>query len=277
MPGPGRTFDLSESELHEAFAVLIGLLLEKDHIREAFKRAEILETSERLRRSVLDSVSHELKTPLAAVQTGLAALEQQGGADKAKSATVGEMQSAVRRLNRVINNLLDMTRIEAGVVQPKLDWSDVDELVQGAIELAGDALVHHNLDIDIKANLPMVKIDHALIEQSLSNLLVNSANWSEPGTLIGVRADIIGGELRLTVWDHGAGIAPDDLGHIFEKFYRGAKARPGGTGLGLSIVDGFVRAHGGTVRAANRDEGGAQFQIRMPVQTLNDNDLEISG
>lgn len=277
MPGPGRTFDLSERELLEAFAVLIGLLLEKDHIREAFKRAEILETSERLRRSVLDSVSHELKTPLAAVQTGLAALEQQGGADKAKSATVGEMQSAVRRLNRVINNLLDMTRIEAGVVQPKLDWSDVDELVQGAIELAGDALVHHNLDIDIKANLPMVKIDHALIEQSLSNLLVNSANWSEPGTLIGVRADIIGGELRLTVWDHGAGIAPDDLGHIFEKFYRGAKARPGGTGLGLSIVDGFVRAHGGTVRAANRDEGGAQFQIRMPVQTLNDNDLEISG
>jgi two-component system sensor histidine kinase KdpD len=226
---------------------------------------------------VLDSVSHELKTPLAVVQTGLAALEQQGGADKAKSATVGEMQSAVRRLNRVINNLLDMTRIEAGVVQPKLDWSDVDELIQGAIEIAGDALVRHNLDIDIKANLPMVKIDHALIEQSLCNLLVNSASWSEPGTTIAVQADIVGGELRFTVSDQGAGMESGDLDHVFEKFYRGAKARPGGTGLGLSIVDGFVRAHGGTVRAANRDEGGAEFQIRLPVQTLNENDLEING
>jgi len=276
MPAPGSTLDLSERELLEAFAVLIGLLLEKDHIMEAFKRAEILETSERLRRSVLDSVSHELKTPLAAVQTGLAALEQQGGVDKAKSATVGEMQSAVRRLNRVINNLLDMTRIEAGVVQPKLDWSDVEELIQGAIELAGDALLHHNLDIDIKENLPMVKLDHALIEQSLCNLLVNSANWSEPGSTIQVRADIVGGELRIAVSDQGAGIEPDDLDHVFEKFYRGATARPGGTGLGLSIVDGFVRAHGGTVRAANRDEGGAEFQIRLPVQTLNENDLEMN-
>jgi two-component system sensor histidine kinase KdpD len=274
LPAPGFTLDLSERELLEAFAVLIGLLLEKDHIAEAFKRAEILETSERLRRTVLDSVSHELKTPLAAVQTGLAALERQTEADNAKKATLGEMRGAVRRLTRVIDNLLDMTRIEAGVVQPKLDWSDVEELIHGAIELAGESLSGINIKVDVQMDMPMVKIDHALIEQALCNLLVNAANWCDAGGTIGVQAKLQGDELVISVVDSGPGIAEVDLLHVFEKFYRGANARPGGTGLGLSIVEGFVRAHRGTVRAANRTGGGAEFQMRLPVETLDEKDME---
>jgi two-component system sensor histidine kinase KdpD len=274
LPAPGFTLDLSERELLEAFAVLIGLLLEKDHIAEAFKRAEILETSERLRRTVLDSVSHELKTPLAAVQTGLAALERQTEADNAKKATLGEMRGAVRRLTRVIDNLLDMTRIEAGVVQPKLDWSDVEELVHGAIELAGESLSGINIKVDVQMDMPMVKIDHALIEQALCNLLVNAANWCDAGETIGVQAKLQGDELVISVVDSGPGIAEADLPHVFEKFYRGANARPGGTGLGLSIVEGFVRAHRGTVRAANRTGGGAEFQIHLPVETLEEKNME---
>jgi two-component system sensor histidine kinase KdpD len=274
MPATGRAFDTSERELLDAFAVLIGLLLEKDHIAAAVRRAEILETSERLRRAIFDSVSHELKTPLAAVQAGLSALEQQTKNDRAQNETLGEMKTAVRRLGRVISNLLEMTRIEAGVVRPKLDWSDVDEVVEGAVVLATDALSRHKLVVNMNENLAMVKLDHLLIEQSLANLLVNAANWSEPGTTITVSADVVVGDLQLIVSDQGPGIPQDEIPHIFEKFYRGAGARPGGTGLGLSIVDGFVRAHGGGVRAANRPEGGAEFQIRLPVETLDEKDLE---
>jgi len=274
-PNKDRSLDISERDLLEAFAVLIGLLLEKDHIAAAMQRAELLETSERLRRSILDSVSHELKTPLAAVQTGLEALEQQGQNDQARNETVGEIKLAVRRLNRVISNLLEMTRIEAGVVQPKLDWCDIDEVVEGAVELAADALAQHRLALDIRDNLPMIKIDHLLIEQSLANLLTNAANWSAAGTTITVGADINDGEVQLVVADRGPGIPEDELPHVFEKFYRGAKAPSGGSGLGLSIVEGFVRAHGGSVRAENRSGGGAEFTIRLPVEILNEKNLEL--
>ena len=274
-PPKDRALDISERDLLEAFAVLIALLLEKDHIAAAIQRAEILEASERLRRGILDSVSHELKTPLAAVETGLAALEQQSKNDLAQTETVGEIKFATRRLNRVISNLVEMTRIEAGVVQPKLDWCDIEEVVDGAVALAADALSRHRLEVDIKQNLPMIKIDHLLIEQSLANLLANAANWSESGKTITVSADISDNEIRVIVADRGPGIPQEELPHVFEKFYRGAKAPSGGTGLGLSIVEGFIRAHGGSVHAANRPGGGAEFRIHVPVETLNEKNMEL--
>jgi two-component system sensor histidine kinase KdpD len=274
-PPKDRALDISERDLLEAFAVLIALLLEKDHIAAAIQRAEILEASERLRRSILDSVSHELKTPLAAVETGLAALEQQSKNDLAQTETVGEIKLATRRLNRVISNLVEMTRIEAGVVQPQLDWCDIEEVVDGAVSLAADALSRHRLEVDIKQNLPMIKIDHLLIEQSLANLLANAANWSESGKTITVSADISDNEMQLIVADRGPGIPQEELPHVFEKFYRGAKAPSGGTGLGLSIVEGFIRAHGGSVHGANRPGGGAEFRIQVPVEILNEKNMEL--
>jgi two-component system sensor histidine kinase KdpD len=147
-PPPGKAFDLAESDLLQAFAVLIGLVLEKTHIIEAFKRAEILEASENLRRALLQSVSHELKTPLAAVQTGIDALSRQIDVEPRKQATLREIQLAVHRLHRVINNLLNMTRIESGVIQPKLEWCDVGELLQAAIELSGSYRVKRLLSIE---------------------------------------------------------------------------------------------------------------------------------
>jgi two-component system sensor histidine kinase KdpD len=273
-PTAAQPFDLSERELLEAFAVLIGLLLEKDHIAEAIKRAEILEASERLRHALLDSVSHELKTPLAAVQAGLTALEARLLGDKEKALAFQEIKGAVRRLNRVIDNLLDMTRIESGTLQPKLEWSDVEELVERSVELAGEALAGFNIDVDVESDLPMIKIDHALVEQALANLLVNAANWSDAGATIAVRARLESGVLAIAVLDSGPGIDAKDLPHLFEKFYRAESARPGGTGLGLSIVDGFIRAHGGSVRGDNRAQGGAKFEMRLPVETLDERQLE---
>jgi two-component system sensor histidine kinase KdpD len=276
-PPAARSFDVTERELLDAFAVLIGLALEKDHILEAFKRAEILEASERLRRALLESVSHEMKTPLSAVQAGIDALARQAGNEETKSATLREVQLAVRRLHRVINNLLDMTRIESGVIQPKLDWSDAGELIEAAIDLAGESLGEYQILIETQDNLPMVKVDQALLEQCLCNLLLNSAAWSEQGTKITVCAAIDDNQFILRVLDEGKGINPAELGRIFDTFYRGADARPGGAGLGLAIVEGFVRAHGGSVRAANREPHGAEFVIMIPAETLQPSALENFG
>jgi two-component system, OmpR family, sensor histidine kinase KdpD len=270
----GRALDIAERELLEAFAALIGTILEKDHFIEAFKHAEIIETSERLHRALFDSVSHELKTPLAAVQAGLDALRKQIGEDEKAYATLREIQSAVGRLRRVIDNLLDMTRIEAGVIEPKLEWADVGELIHESIALGGETLAAHAVVVDGADSLPMVKLDQPLIEQALCNLLLNAAAWSRPGTKILVRARLTEGKLVLAVLDEGPGLSESELKRIFEKFYRTADARPGGTGLGLSIVEGFVRAHGGTVRAANRETGGAEFTIEIPVETMRPDLIE---
>jgi two-component system, OmpR family, sensor histidine kinase KdpD len=273
-PPPGKLFDPRERDLLEAFAVLIGLVLEKNHIVEAFKRAEILEASEHLRSALLQSVSHELKTPLSAIQTGIDAIARQIDGDEKKQRTLREVQLAVRRLHRVINNLLDMTRIESGVIQPKLDWCDVEELIQAAIELAGESLNEHRIIVDVDTRLPMVKIDQPLLEQCLCNLMLNSSANSSPGTKITIGAQIAEEQLIISISDEGKGIRPDELSRIFDAFYRGADATPGGTGLGLAIVDGFVRAHGGTVQAANRPDGGAEFVISIPAEILRPEIME---
>ena len=274
LPAPGTILDLAERELLETFAVLIGTILEKDDLLQGAKRAEILEASERLQRALLQSVSHELKTPLSAVHMGIDALAKQVGNNERSQTTLREIQQALRRLHRVINNLLDMTRIESGVIHPKLDWCDAGELIQAAIDLAADGISHNPVAVETDKNLPIVKVDQALLEQSLCNLLLNAASHSPAGAKIIIRARVADGRLFLSVLDEGIGIPEADLPHIFETFHRGAEAPPGGTGLGLAIVDGFVRAHGGKVAAANRRPRGAEFMITIPVETLRADVLE---
>ena len=274
LPLPETTFDLAERELLEAFAVLIGTILEKDHLLQGLKHAEILEASERLERALLQSVSHELKTPLSAVRVGIDALAKEIGDTERSQTTLQEIHQALRRLHRVINNLLDMTRIESGVIHPKLDWCDTGELIQVAIDLAADGISGNPIMIEADKHLPIVKVDQALLEQCLCNLLLNAASNSRAGARILIRARVADGRLILSVNDEGKGISDFDLPRIFEIFRRGAGAPPGGTGLGLAIVDGFVRAHGGSVTATNRQPRGAEFVITIPVETLRPDLLE---
>jgi two-component system, OmpR family, sensor histidine kinase KdpD len=274
-PGDNKTLDAAERELIETFAVLIGAILEREHLLAAVKHAELLETSEQLRRALLHSVSHELKTPLAAVQTGIEALAGGIEYDPKRAVMIGEVQSALRRLRRVIDNLLSMSRIESGVVQPQLDWCDVGELMEAARDLARESMHGHLEVVKLDDRLPMVKLDQALLEQCLSNLLMNAASWSPRCSTVTMGARLDGNELTFYVRDQGEGIAPKDLPHIFDPFYRAAKATVGGTGLGLAIVQGFVRAHGGRVRAANLFPKGAEFTITIPVETLPAHVMEI--
>ena len=273
-PSPGLGLGPVEIELLEAFAVLIGTIVEKDHLLQGAKRAEILSASERLQRALLQSVSHELKTPLSAVQAGIDAIVKEAGRDGRNETTLREIQLALRRLHRVINNLLDMTRIESGVVHAKLDWCDTAELIQAAIDLAADAISNHRIVVEIDKNIPVVRVDQALLEQSLCNLLLNAVANSVPKTKILMHARVADNELILSVRDEGKGIHEKDLPHVFDAFHRGGEALPGGTGLGLAIVEGFVRAHGGTVTASNRQPHGAEFVIAVPVETLQPNLLE---
>jgi len=163
LPPAETTLDSSERELLEAFGVLIGTILHREDLLQGIKQAELRVTAERLQfqRALLQSVSHELKTPLAAVQTGIEALGKQIGDGVRSQVTFFETQQALRRLHRVINNLLDMTRIESGVIHPRLDWCDIGELIQAAKDLVADAISENHVPIEAAENLAIVKVDQA--------------------------------------------------------------------------------------------------------------------
>ncbi len=269
-----RVLDSAERELLDAFAVLIAAVLEKDELLQGSKCAEILAASERLQRALLQSVSHELKTPLAAVRAGMDALRREISSGSRSERALAESRQALYRLNRVINNLLDMTRIEAGAVLPKLDWCDLGDLVQAAIDVAGDSIANHTIASQSEEELPLVRVDQRLLEPCLANLLLNAAASSPPGSTIEIVARVASGRLLLSVRDEGKGIPVADLRRIFRAFQRGSEASQSGTGLGLAVVEGFVQAHGGSVTAANRPSKGAEFVMTIPVETLQPQLLE---
>ncbi|HEX2386909.1 MAG TPA: ATP-binding protein, partial [Candidatus Binatia bacterium] len=262
------TFHIANAEDLMLFATFFIVALAMGHLTTQLRQAEIIHASERFQRTLLQSVSHELKTPLSAVQAGVDALAKEIGADENRQALIQATQKGLRRLRRVINNLLNMSRLEAEVMHPALDWCDLGDVVRAAVRLTDDGLKEHDVTIETDKPLPMVKADQALLEQSLCNLLLNAAANSPAGSRIVVRAACAGGRVTLSVLDEGKGIPEDDLPNIFQVFYRGDGASPGGTGLGLAIVDGFTRAQGGYVSASNRPSGGAEIVITIPVETL---------
>ncbi len=259
-----KTFDMAEYELLEAFSGLVASILEKDHLIQAIKYAEVYEASKRVRQALLDSVSMELKTPLGAISEGMKELLLKAK-DNVNLETVHDINIALRRLNSAINNLLNMSRIQAGI-EIKPEWCDISGMVKNALELTQDTIKGHVLAIEIDNNLPSVKLDQSLIVQCIYHLLANAARWTKQGKTITIRAKIRDHKLFLYVLDEGPGIKQSDINRIFDKFYRSHDNNTDGIGLGLSIVDGFVRAHGGTVSVKNRYEGGAEFEMAIPVE-----------
>jgi len=180
---------------------------------------------------------------------------------------IGEIQSAAERLNRLVENLLDMTRLESGMLKIKQDWCDVSDLINVSLERMKLQLARHEVFVNVAPNLPLVKMDFVLMEQALINLLHNAAMYTLPGTRVRVIARTDGSDLVIVVADRGPGLPPESIDRIFDKFYRGPRAGAGGVGLGLSITRGLVEAHGGTIIAENRVNGGARFTIRLPLGT----------
>ena len=248
----------------EAFAFQLGLVLEKEHFVQAITRAELLAQSERLQRTLLDSVSHELKTPLAIIQASL-----DGLSEFEANPYVREIHTANKRLQRVVNHLLQMTRIESVPVRPEKEWCLALEVVQNAIELVGEELAKHQVNLQVPADLPPVQVDPNLLTQALANILHNAAVYSPEGKAIDVTGSLDpNGMLSLRVEDHGEGIRAGDEEKIFQKFYRSSGSPAGGTGLGLSIARILVRAMGGDIVATSSHGKGAVFTISLHVATM---------
>jgi two-component system sensor histidine kinase KdpD len=244
---------IEQRELLDAFAGQLALFVNKERALEESRSAQVARQSQKLQKTLFDSVSHELKTPLAAMTAAL----QQPQPDCA------ELQQAVLRLTRSVDHLLDATRLESGLLQPVREWCDPGDLLREAVALSG--LKEDAVKISIAKDLPTVSVDAPLMQQALVALLSNAVAHAKSDQPIEVSVARDDSTLVFSVADHGPGLAPGEENKVFEKFYRGLGTRPGGLGLGLSIARQLVEAHGGQIVAQNRQNGGARFSIRLPI------------
>jgi two-component system sensor histidine kinase KdpD len=258
---------IDQDILLQTFVSQIALAIEREILDDAARHAAVLQESERLYSTVLDSISHELRTPLAAISGATSSLLNPtiSGNESRRAELSETIQESTDRLNRVVNNLLDMTRLESGRLKLNLEWCDVTDLIDVSLKAEEKHLENHDLVIDIAPNLPLVRIDFSLMEQVVVNLLHNAASYSPPGVRIRMIAKLDDKNLLIVVADRGPGIPPELLNRIFEKFYRAPGTAAGGIGLGLSICRGIVELHGGTLTAENRANGGARFTITLPL------------
>ncbi len=261
---PAASLSLAQRDLAESFATQLALVVEREQLRAAGEREKLLAESEKLHRALLDGVSHELKTPLAVLD---AAVENLATADPAtRTVLAAEIRTATRRLNRLVNNLLDQTRLESGALQPRLDWCDAHDLVNAALDGVRDSLAGHPFESAVPPEVPLFRADFALMEQVIANLLLNAALHTPPDTPIFLAAgvDRAGARVFFTVADRGPGLPAAMRDRLFQKFQRGDAARAGGLGLGLSIIRGFVAAQGGEIVAGENPGGGAVFTVYLP-------------
>lgn len=267
---------LEQRDLLQAFARQSALVLDRLRLDSEGQKALLVAESEKLSKALLNSISHELRTPIAAITAGASALaELKGNEPQALQKNLaGEIQQSASRLNRLVSNLLDMTRLESGAVKPRLEWCDVADLINVALRHNERELANHPVNISIPQPLPLVKMDFVLIEQVINNLLLNAANYTPAGTPVEVKAWTVPEAMAISVADRGPGLPPETLSHVFDKFYRVPGAPAGGTGLGLSIVKGLVEAHGGRVEVQNRPGGGAEFTIYLPLSASPEPALE---
>ena len=282
-----------QRRLLESFASQIALAIERALLDEQARQTQLLHATEKLQTALLDSVSHELRTPLVSITGALSSLQEENShLDEAGRRNLIEtaMEEA-ERLNHLVGNLLDMTRIEAGAIRMRREPCDVQDVIGSALERLTNRLRGRNVTVDIAPTLPLVPMDFALIVQVLVNLLDNALKYSFPDSPIQITVRVVGAALQIQVADRGIGIPREDLTRVFDKFFsvqRPHKAprlvpvdarspqfaqifrvhRPdkaGGIGLGLSICKGIVEAHGGTIDAANRDGGGTLITLNLPL------------
>jgi len=264
---------VSEDRLLRTFASQGALALERAWLASAEQRARVLEESDRLKSAVLSSVSHELRTPLATIKAAATSLRSGEVAweSAARAELLGAIDDEADHLNRLVGNLLDMSRIEAGELRPRLEWNLLQEIVSGVVERMRPLAVQHELEINIPEDLPLIPVDYVQLEQVFTNLISNCLKYAPPHTQIRITARPTGdGTLWVQVSNQGPPVPEQDLARIFDKFYRITAAdRVTGTGLGLSICKGIVEAHGGRIWAENLPAGFA-FKFTLPM-TWNGN------
>jgi two-component system sensor histidine kinase KdpD len=252
----------------EAFADLAAVAIERTQLAEEARNAQILEATEKLQTALLNSISHDLRTPLVSIIGVLSSLqeEEMGLDDAARRNLIQVAREEAERLNHLITNLLDVSRIEAGAIRISSQPSDVQEIIGVALEQLGSRSSNRSISIDVPAETPLVSVDSGLMVQALVNILDNALKYSPRDSPIEISGRRVGQQVEVTVADRGVGLPPDDLPRVFDKFYR--VYRPDnvtGTGLGLSISKGIVEAHGGSIVAENRPGGGMVIRLTLPL------------
>lgn len=262
-----RLLDLDQLLLLESLVNQVALAIERTRLSEEAQQAHVHVETERMRNAILSSVSHDLRTPLATI-TGAASslLDGQGQLDSAARLELARaIYREADRLDRLLRNLLDMMRIEAGAVQLSKEWHPVDEVVGAALARLEGRLRDHTVNTAFPADLPLVLVDGVLLEQVMINLVENAVKYAPPGSAIDLSASANDHEVVVEVGDRGPGIPVGEEVRIFDKFYRAKPARESGVGLGLTICRGIIEAHGGRIWAENRPGGGAVFRFAIPL------------
>jgi two-component system sensor histidine kinase KdpD len=264
-------FTPEENRLLLAVAAQLSVALERERLRREATEAEVLRRTDELKTALLNAVSHDLRTPLASIIAAAESLLQRDidWSPEEQRELLETILEEGQRLDQLVRNLLDLSRIEAGKLQLDRQPHAIPTLVDAALKRVGPRLSQHHVVLEIPETLPPVAVDALKIEQVLVNLLENAAKYSPPGSTVTVRARLLNGSVEMLVEDEDPGIPEDALPYLFAPFYRagqsGDGARPQGTGLGLAIARQLVHAHGGSIRAENRREGGARFVLTLPI------------
>jgi two-component system sensor histidine kinase KdpD len=279
---PLFTFHIENAEdilmflLYFFIAFVNAVLTFKIRVAEGKARdKEEKENTIRLYNTLLNSLSHELRTPISTILGAVDTLKEEGSKLSAQNQTIllSEIDKASLRLNRQVENLLNMSRLESGTLQPKMDWCDLNELVNSLISKlqpsASQKLVFHEDE-----NLPLFKLDMGLVEQIVHNLIHNAIQYTPPNSVIEIKVEFNSPFCSIIVLDNGNGFPEKAIEFAFDKFYRLPNSRAGGSGLGLSIVRGFVEALNGSVELENNPNGGAIFRVIIPAEVSFLNNLK---
>jgi len=266
---PRRVLLPEQFHLLETFAGQIAIALERAHLAEQAQHAQVEAETEGLRNALLASISHDLRTPLAVIAGASSSLAERGErlAPQERKALAASIFEQSRQMSELVGNVLEMTRLEAGVIALNRDWHAFGEITGSVLRRLEARLESHPVQIDLPMDLPLVRIDAALIEQVLANLLENAVKHTPPDTRIVLRVDRGDVALTVSVEDSGPGLPVGDVEQLFAKFHRGApESSVGGVGLGLAICRAIVRLHGGKIWAERLPEGGAAFRFTLPLE-----------
>jgi len=261
-----KVFTQGEDLFWEGFLPQISGKIEREFLRNAARNAYILNESDKLYKTLFNSISHELRLPVSTIMGASDTLIAQDYSPETRHILYQEINTAAVRLNRLIENLLNMSRLDSGRLTTRIDWCDLHDLINKVIQTLSVELKPFNLLCVLSDDMPLVQLDFGLMEQVLHNLVLNATQHAPNGSNIRVKFFYDNGFLIIQVMDRGPGFSVPDLPLVFNKFFRGELAVAGGTGLGLSIVKGMVEAHNGTITAENRLNGGARFTIKIPTE-----------
>jgi two-component system sensor histidine kinase KdpD len=265
---PARELPSEQLNLLDAFAAQLALSLQRARLAEAAEAAKISAERALLRNTLLASISHDLRTPLAAIAGAGSLIAQEDYALNAdRRTTLGHLiERKARDMSQLLTNVLDLVQMEFGSRALRTDWHTIDDLVALALRAGEARLAQCRIELQLPADLPLILVEPTLIVQILSNLLENAAKYTPPGTTVTIGAAAQDENIVLTVADDGPGLPPGDPEQLFEKFQRGqSESNIVGVGLGLAICRAAARLHGGDIRAANNPGGGARFEITLPV------------